>query len=138
MRDGAAFGWWPNRSTPETVAAAFHRWALDWSQDGPTRTFAVRDKYSGELLGGCEFCRHEDTGFTVSYWTGAGHRRRGIATRALRLLLLYADGAGITDITCDIADDNIGSRRVAEESGFTQPAPYTDDAGQVMLRYVLA
>jgi RimJ/RimL family protein N-acetyltransferase len=89
------------------------------------------------LLGGCELRRHDDGPFTVSYWTGAEHRRRGVATRALRLLLLYAEDEGVTDIACDVAVDNVASRRVAEAGGFSQPTLYTDPDARAMVRLTL-
>jgi len=129
------FGWWPKRSTAETVVAAFRAWAQDWADDGPTRAFAVRDRRTGILLGGCELRRHAGGRYTVSYWTAAEHRRKGVATRALRLLLTYANDEGITEVGCDVAADNIASRRVAEAGGFSEPTPYSEPDGQVMVRY---
>jgi RimJ/RimL family protein N-acetyltransferase len=128
------FGWWPKRSTAEMVAAAFGAWAQDWAHDGPTRAFAVRDRRTGGLLGGCELRRHDDGPFTVSYWTGAEHRRRGVATRALRLLLLYAEDESVTDIACDVAVDNVAYRRVAEAGGFSHPTLHTDPDARAMVR----
>jgi RimJ/RimL family protein N-acetyltransferase len=128
------FGWWPKRSTPETVTAAFGCWAKDWATNGPSRTFAVRDR-SGALLGGCQLQRNEAGPWTVSYWTGAAHRGGGVATRALRLLLLHADREGIIDIECHVAEDNVASRRVAEVAGFGDPIPAVEADGQVVLRY---
>jgi RimJ/RimL family protein N-acetyltransferase len=104
------FGWWPKRSTSKTVMAAFRSWGWDWAHDGPSRTFAVRDR-DGRLLGGCQLKRRENAPWTVSYWTGVSRRRQGIATRALRLLLLYAYEEGITELECHISEDNIPSRR---------------------------
>ena len=48
------FGWWPARSTEETVRAAYANWARNWRDDGPTRAFAARDPETGALVGGCE------------------------------------------------------------------------------------
>jgi RimJ/RimL family protein N-acetyltransferase len=129
------FGWWPQRSTAETVTAAFRSWAGDWLMHGPTRTFAARDG-TGRLLGGCQLQRHQDGRWAVSYWTAAAHRRQGIATRALRLLLLYADRDGITQLECHVAEDNVGSRRVAEAAGFTDPSIEVETDGQVVVRYL--
>ncbi len=129
------FGWWPKRSTAETVAAAFRSWAGDWATHGPTRTFAARDG-TGRLLGGCQLQRHQDGRWTVSYWTAAAHRRQGVATRALRLLLLYADQEGITQLECAVAEDNVASRRVAEAAGFTDPTVDVETDGQVVVRYL--
>jgi len=132
------FGWWPKRSTAETVVAAFGVWAQDWATAGSTRTFAVRDRRTEALLGGCELRRHADKPCTVSYWTAVQQRRKGVATRALRLLLAYATDEGIVDIACDVAVDNVASRRVTEAGGFSRrPTPYTDPDGQAMVRYTL-
>jgi RimJ/RimL family protein N-acetyltransferase len=130
------FGWWPKRSTPDTVMAAFRHWALDWATSGPTRTFAVRDA-TGTLLGGCQLRRHQDGPWTVSYWTGAAHRRHGVATRALRLLLSHADREGISDIECHVAQDNVASRRVADRAGFGEPITTVEADGQITLRYTI-
>jgi RimJ/RimL family protein N-acetyltransferase len=54
-------------------------------------------------------------------------------TGALRLLLLYAEDEDITDIACDVAVDNVASRRVAEAGGFSQPTLYTDPDGKAMV-----
>jgi RimJ/RimL family protein N-acetyltransferase len=51
------FGWWPARSTEETVRAAYANWARNWRDDGPTRAFAARDPETGALVGGCELRR---------------------------------------------------------------------------------
>lgn len=112
------FGWWPERSTTETVVRAFREWARDWDDDGPTRTFAVRDRWTDVLIGGCQLRRHVSRPWTLSYWTGAPHRRCGVATRALRLLLEFARSQDISTLECEVAEDNVGSRRVAEAAGF--------------------
>ncbi len=128
------FGWWPKRSTPETVMAAFRSWAEDWATNGASRTFAARDR-TGTLLGGCQLQRHEPGPWTVSYWCGAAHRRQGVATRALRLLLLHADREGVTELECHVAEDNVASRRVAEAAGFAGPVLAVDTDGEVLVRY---
>jgi hypothetical protein len=47
----------------------------------------------------------------------------------------YANDQGITDLACEIAADNIASRRVAEDGGFGEPTPYSEPDGQAMVRY---
>jgi hypothetical protein len=37
------FGWWPRRSSEETVRTAYEEWAQEWLTHGNRRTFAVRD-----------------------------------------------------------------------------------------------
>jgi hypothetical protein len=49
----------------------------------------------------------------------------------------YASHEDVTDIACDVAVDNVASRRVAENGGFSDPTPYTDPDGHAMVRYTL-
>lgn len=63
------FGWWPARSTEETVRAAYANWARNWRDDGSTRAFAARDPETGTLAGGCELLMRPDGTADVSYWT---------------------------------------------------------------------
>jgi hypothetical protein len=84
------FGWWPARSTEETVRAAYANWGRNWRDDGPTRAFAARDPETGALVGGCELRIGPDGTGEVSYWTHPGKRGRGHARNALALLLGYA------------------------------------------------
>jgi RimJ/RimL family protein N-acetyltransferase len=128
------FGWWPQRSTEATVSAAFARWAADWESGGPTRAFAARAAATGRLVGGCELRIQPDGNGHVSYWTGAGHRGNGYATRALSLLCRYAASIGIAHLEAHVAASNPASRRVAEIVGFTARGTF-DDQGEPMIRY---
>lgn len=128
------FGWWPGRSTEQTVRATYADWARNWHDNSPTRTFAARDPESGALVGGCELRIRPDGTAEVSYWTHAGKRGRGYARNALALLAGYAASIGVTRLEAHIAPDNHASRRVAESAGFTQAGTVTDD-GTEMIRY---
>lgn len=129
------FGWWPERSTRESVARAFAEWADSWRGDGPVHTFAVRDRATGALLGGCQLRKGPDGGAEVSYWTGAPHRGRGWARRALRLLCAHAGAAGIGPLEAHIARDNPASAAVARAAGFARRGVLPDEPG--VDRYVL-
>lgn len=129
------FGWWPERSTEETVRAAYADWARNWRDDGPKRTFAARDPVSGALVGGCELRIGPGGTGEVSYWTHAGKRGRGYAQDALGLLVGYAASIGVTRLEAHVASDNYASRRVAESAGFTQAGTFMDDATTEMIRY---
>ena len=130
------FGWWPARSTEETVRAAYATWARNWQEDGPVRSFAARDPGSGALVGSCELRIGPDRTGRVSYWTHAGRRGRGYARNALALLVGYAASIGVTRLEAHVATDNRASRRVAESAGFTQAGTFTDDDGTEMIRYI--
>src|SRR5215475_4667787 len=130
------FGWWPQTSTEATVRDAFSCWAHHWETGGPTRTFAARQAATGRLVGGCELRLQPGGSAQVSYWTSAGQRRHGHATRALTLLLQYAQSIGITQAEADVAADNLASRRVAEKTGFHQAGTFTADDGTGMIRYL--
>ena len=129
------FGWWPQRSTEATVRDAFSCWAHHWATGGPRRTFAARQAATGRLVGGCELRLQPGGTAQVSYWTSAGQRRRGHATRALSLLLQYARSIGITQAEADVAADNLASRRVAEKTGFDLASTFTGEDGTGMIRY---
>lgn len=112
-------GWWPQSSTPETVLRAFGEWAEQWRTNGPTRTFAARDKRLGRLVGGCQLRIKSDGSAQVSYWTSATERGKGYATRSLKLLCEYAGSIGVPLLEIEIAEDNLASRMVAERAGFS-------------------
>ncbi len=55
----------------------------------------------------------------IGYWTDAGARGRGVATRAVRLLSRYAfETLPIERIDIAVEPGNEASRRVAERAGF--------------------
>jgi len=137
------FGWFPRRSTLVGVRESIARWRQDWAIGGPRRAFALRLVHGGELVGGCELRMREDASAGMSYWTLAAHRRRGLATRGVRLAIGYAFGTlGLTEIELEIEPDNLASRGVARRAGFTevgttQASPGANAEPRTMLRYLL-
>lgn len=119
------FGWFPKRSTEDTVRAAIERWREQWHTDGPTRAFAVREAEIGELVGGCEIRLGDRGAAAMSYWVFPLFRGRGYATRAAGLVCDYAFGElELTLIELHIAADNTASRAVARRVGFVEhPGP---------------
>lgn len=115
------FGWYPARSSEETVRAAILRWQEEWRIGGRTRTFAVRDGRSGEPVGGCEI-RLRDHGIAeMSYWIFPSHRERGFASRAGSLACRYAfSDLGVERMELYIEPDNAASRGVARRAGFVE------------------
>jgi RimJ/RimL family protein N-acetyltransferase len=129
------FGWWPQRSTAETAERAFSDWAEQWRNNGPRKTFAVRQVSSGALVGGCELRRQQPGHGHVSYWIGASHRRQGFATRALVLLREHALVEGIAVLQSHVAADNHASRAVSEHAGFIASSTYRDEHGTDVVCY---
>lgn len=115
------FGWYPKRSTPDTVRRAIRRWQRNWRRSEFRRAWAARDATSGELVGGCEL-RLQGGGLAhVSYWTLRDYRRRGFASRATRLAcdLAFSEW-GINTIEAHVEPDNLASRKTALRAGFLE------------------
>jgi RimJ/RimL family protein N-acetyltransferase len=129
------FGWWPRTPTEATVHDAIAGWARNWETSGPIRAFALREQDTRRLLGGCELRIQPGGSAHVAYWTSAGDRGHGHATRGLILLLSYARSIGFNEIEAHIAPDNHASCRVAEKAGFRRSGPFTAADGATMIRY---
>ncbi|WP_216893574.1 GNAT family N-acetyltransferase [Nocardia alni] len=74
-----------------------------------------------EILGACSVydVRLSEGRASVGYWLAAHARRRGVATRAVRLLTRWIfDDLGVARIELTCGPDNLGSQRVAERCGF--------------------
>jgi [ribosomal protein S5]-alanine N-acetyltransferase len=95
-----------------------HRWREEWDTRA-SLTFALRNAADGEAIGEADLQPRPPVGANIAYAVTAPHRRKGYATRAVRLL---AD-AGLTtfgfqriELICDA--ENAASRGVAERAGF--------------------
>jgi RimJ/RimL family protein N-acetyltransferase len=133
------FGWWPERSTPRTVLAAYLDWSDEWVSGGPRRAFAVRSATDGRLVGGCELRVQPDEAIGhVSYWTHSDDRGRGYAVRALTLLVAFAADQGVSRVESHVDSSNLASRHVSEQAGFTLAGEVSDDDGAVRLLFVRA
>lgn len=122
------FGWFPARSTRETVATAVRRWRTSWDGDRSVVAFAAR--IDGDLAGGCEVRRRDDGACEMSYWVFPSHRRRGIATRAARLIAAWAFASpGIERLELHVEPDNTASRGVALGAGFREEGLVRERAG---------
>lgn len=115
------FGWYPKRSNERTVRAAIARWTDEWSAGGRRLAWASRDAATGTMVGGCEILLLDGGRARMSWWTFPEYRRRGLATRAIRLARDFAfRELGVTRVEAHIAPDNIASLRAAEHAGFAQ------------------
>jgi RimJ/RimL family protein N-acetyltransferase len=115
------FGWYPRRSTLEGVRAYIVRCEAEWRDGGARRTWAVRPRDNTLLLGGCELRLQGDGTAHMSWWVFPAYRRRGIATRAARLVAGYAfDSLGVRLIEARVEPDNLASIGVTRNVGFTE------------------
>ncbi len=113
------FGWFPARSTRETVAAAIRDWNESWKTSGPSRTLAARCSASRTLIGGCELRLLDGGAAEMSYWILRAHRRHGHGTRVAKLAATYAfEALEVTHIDLAIEPDNIASLGIARNAGF--------------------
>jgi ribosomal-protein-alanine N-acetyltransferase len=81
----------------------------------------VFDAETGELLGACGFRADEFGRTEFGYWIASAQRGRGIAPRALLLLVRWVvenTDAKRLQLHADV--DNLASQRVAEKAGFTR------------------
>ena len=115
------FGWYPARSTEDGVRAAIERWQEQWAVDGETRAFALRERSTGELVGGCEIRIGDGARAEMSYWVFPQFRGRGFAGSGVRLVCEWAfEQLSIARMELYIEPDNLGSRGVARSVGFSE------------------
>jgi RimJ/RimL family protein N-acetyltransferase len=115
------FGWYPARSTPETVRRAIAKWQRQWVTRSPTRVFAIREPDIGALAGGCEVRVRDNALAEMSYWVFPAFRRRGYASRAIVLLCKWAFAElGVERMEIYVEPDNLASRGAALRAGFTE------------------
>jgi RimJ/RimL family protein N-acetyltransferase len=128
------FGWFPARSTPDTVAAAIAGWQRDWADDSGRHTFALRLLPGRDLAGGCEVRCTGDGCAEMSYWVFPAFRGRGLAARAVRLAADWAAaGLGTGVVRLAIEPDNAASMRVAAAAGFAPAGRRTEDGSPMLL-----
>ncbi len=90
----------------------------------PETTFAI--EIAGEAAGGIGFHLREDVervSAEIGYWVAAGHRRRGIATEAIRAVTAHAVAAhGLTRVFAVPFEWNTASCRALEKAGYALEA----------------
>jgi RimJ/RimL family protein N-acetyltransferase len=89
---------------------------------GTSRSFVICDQPTGALLGATSLLARENLGVSeIGYWIAAEARRRGVATRAVRLLSIWALTAlGFDRLELMTHVDNLASQGVATAAGFTR------------------
>ncbi|MGE0846364.1 MAG: GNAT family N-acetyltransferase [Flavobacteriaceae bacterium] len=127
---------------PEGGARRFLDKAMRLEAAGEARFFAIL--LDDDLVGGAGFGAHPDGTLHVGYWVGVEWWGRGVATKAMALLLgeaaRWRPGVGFTAL---VTPGNAGSVRVLEKSGFvlagTAMSPAPARGGDVeVLRFLRA
>jgi RimJ/RimL family protein N-acetyltransferase len=99
--------------------ANIERAARSW-QEGTWAVFRIVEAATDEVIGGVNLRFGDHDIAEVSYFLRASARRRGLATRAVRLVSRWAfDELEIERIELRVHPENEPSRRVAERAGFT-------------------
>jgi RimJ/RimL family protein N-acetyltransferase len=100
------------------VAATLRSW-----RDGTAGSFAITDVSSGAVLGSVtlHWVDIDQAVAEVGYWVARDRRRRGIASRAVRLVARWGfEQCGLERLQLRADLLNLPSRRVAEKAGFRE------------------
>ncbi len=110
------FGWSPDDVTVERHRATVEQWRRAYADDRAIVAFVI--EAGGEVVGSIDVRAVGDSTGQVSWVVYAGHRGRGYATRAARLVGDYALGdLGYTRIEARVEPGNTSATRVATRSG---------------------
>jgi RimJ/RimL family protein N-acetyltransferase len=126
------FDWPATRPAGHDWVASAHttveaKWA-SWACDGEV-AFIIREPPGGEAVGWCDLRLGAEGCGEVSYGVLAGHRGRGVASRAVTLLVRYAfEELGAERLELKADELNAASLGVARRVGFTR-VPGIDSEG---------
>ncbi len=103
---------------PDTTIDEFQAALGDLNRRDDLAGFAILDSATGELAGNlAAICTDEIA--VIHYWVAPSHRRRGLATDAVRQMCQWiAAKWSCSELAMDIYADNEASQRVAEKAGF--------------------
>lgn len=124
-RDEEIARWLDSVPQPYTLADARAYVALTrrgWKEE-TLAAFAITDALTGEVLGsvGVSVVDREQAVAEIGYWVKRQARRRGAATRAVRLASRWAlEQCGVQRLQLRADVHNLASQRVAERAGFTR------------------
>ena len=115
------FGWDPADVSVERHRRAVRDWREDYAADRRRTSFVI--EHDGDVVGSVEITRSGAHGASLSWALYAGHRGRGHAARAVRVLIDWAfasvddGGLGVQRVEARIDPRNDASRRVATRAG---------------------
>ncbi|GHA92040.1 GNAT family N-acetyltransferase [Streptomyces termitum] len=131
-------------STREGAEAYFRHCREQWATAGPLRAFGIRTAGGpdgGPVLAGTIDVRFSAAGLdpgqvNVAYGLYPSWRGRGLATRAVLLLLPYVAREGGREAVIKVDPGNPASAAVARRAGFTPAGRAHDPDGVLYDRYV--
>src|SRR3990172_8705957 len=137
-RDPEIRRWIPTIPEPYTIDDAvtfIERVERDWAE-GHAAAFAIVESGDSRLLGAITIHGPRDRRAFVGYWVAPWARRRGVATRALRLVSRWAmREMGLVRLALYTLEGNVGSQVVAERCGFGREGVLRnyDDGGDCVM-----
>jgi len=137
-RDPEIRRWIPTIPEPYTIDDAvtfIERVERDWAE-GHAAAFAIVESGDSRLLGAITIHGPRDRRAFVGYWVAPWARRRGVATRALRLVSRWAmREMGLVRLALYTLEGNVGSQVVAERCGFVREGVLRnyDDGGDCVM-----
>ena len=141
------FGWPPDAVTADRMRTAISDWRASYAGDRDRIGFAI--EVEGTLVGSVDVRRRDAGVGELSWALYRGHRGRGSATRAVRILVDFAltetgqGGLGYTRVEAKVEPGNEASLRVATRSGLRREGvrrvePGTGDRPETTSYVVLA
>lgn len=104
---------------PEDGARRFLEKARRLAHEGQHVFFAIADRENDRLVGVSEYICDGDGMVTIGYWIGAPYWGRGIASRAVGLLIAHVEQTVPDAIfSAKVLPQNAASIRVLEKNGF--------------------
>ncbi|MEM6583631.1 MAG: GNAT family N-acetyltransferase [Pseudomonadota bacterium] len=92
-------------------------WITSTASSSSRNPYAV--ELDGRLVGCVSYWPYEPDGIEVGYWIGKAFWRKGICTKALKLLLASDSIPVHMDVFAKVMVHNFGSQRVLEKCGFS-------------------
>jgi RimJ/RimL family protein N-acetyltransferase len=123
------------------VDAAITGWRAAWADDGAQRHWGIRVRPDLELAGGVELTLVDDARARVSYVVFPAWRRRGLATRAVRLATAWALAELPVRAVIAVVDArNVASLGVIRAAGYApdgraDPSEHTEPGPKLRFRY---
>ena len=127
------FGWPADEVTAERMRGAIERWHSAYADNRSEVAFVIEAE--GKLVGSVDVRRRDDGVGELSWMLFQGHRGRGLATRAVRMMADYAlsevgqGGLGYWRVEAKVEPDNQASLRVATRSGLRREGVRRVEAG---------